>query len=133
VRVRYIGRAPHWKDKSSLHGSGIDFESGQVRAVPERLAKSLLRHGDLFEQAHGVFPAATDDTVDVLTAAKEARDKQARLTRERLDVLAQIERLDKAGLVKYAADRFGEKLAMTDSRDTLRDRVRDMIDMFGGM
>jgi hypothetical protein len=136
IPVRYIGRAPYWRDKGSLHNSGLDFESGQVRAVPESIAKNLLRHLDLFARAPESEPVAAprqDDTADQLLTERLKRDEAARLTRERFELLAQIERLDKAGLVKYAQDRFGQLLKITDTRENLRAQVQEMIDQYGTM
>lgn len=134
VAVRYIGRAPYWQDKPSLYGSGLGFDAGQVRAVPEHLAQSFLRHRDMFEPAASApVEVVADDTDQVLAKARAEREKQERANAEKLEQLAHVSRMDKAAMAKYAKDRFNEVLKPTDTRESMLRQIQDMIEMYGNM
>lgn len=135
IRVRYIGPRPVWKDKPSLHGSGLMFESGQVRDVPVKLGKSLLRHRDLFERASNAGrPAkspAQDDTAKLLEAARKGQQLKDDQLNQRLDLFARIEQMDRAGLQAFAKINYRQSLKATDTTDAMREQCREMVDRFG--
>jgi hypothetical protein len=134
VAVRYIGKLkPYWKDRK--YGSGLDFETGQVRVVPSTVAKAFLRHGDLFERADDApaeaVAAPDDDTATLLAEAQQKRDAKAKEDQQRFDLMDQVERMDKDGLAQFAQDRFSIQLDRRRTVDALRSEVRGLIDQFG--
>lgn len=130
VAVRYIGTLkPYWKDRK--YGSGLDFETGQVRSVPAPVAKSFLRHGDLFERADDAPAAGPDDTADLLAKAQAARDAKAREDQARFDLMDQVERMDKDALAQYAQTKFNVTIDRRRTIEALRSEVRGMLDRFG--
>lgn len=48
VAIMYIGFRPFWED--TIYGTGLTFETGQVRKVPTHVATNLLRHADAFRK-----------------------------------------------------------------------------------
>lgn len=48
VAIMYIGFRPFWED--TIYGTGLTFETGQVRKVPPYVATNLLRHADAFRK-----------------------------------------------------------------------------------
>jgi hypothetical protein len=135
IRVRYVGPRTVWKDKLSLHGSGLVFESGQVREVPMKLGKSLLRHQDLFERASNAGrPAkasAPDDTADLLEAGRLEQQTKDQQIDQRIDLIARIEQMDKSGLMAFAKINYRQSLKPTDTTDAMRGQVRELVDRFG--
>ena len=147
VRVRYIARRPNWKD--DIYGSGLSFTTGQERTVPISLARSFLRHGDMFEQvqatiavdAHADVQATgddagaleqTDDTAETL-AKRESEEKAAR--EKALDLSAlhrDVDNMDFATLTEFAA-RYGAKLTKQQGLVKGRAEVHGLIDQFGAV
>jgi hypothetical protein len=135
IRVRYIGPKPQWADKSSLHGSGLTFVSGQVREVPAKLGKSFLRHQDLFERASNVGrppkSLEQDDTAERLEAAKEAKLKEDEAMHRRLDLMDRIDTMDRAALMSFVKINYRQSLKPNESTNAMRDHARELVDRFG--
>lgn len=135
IRVRYIGPRPTWTDRPSLHGSGLTFEQGQIREVPLKLGKSLLRHQDLFERAANAGrPAkspAQDDTAELLEAARKDQKLKDDQLNQRLDLFARIDQMDRVGLQAFAKINYRQSLKSTDTTDAMREQCREMVDRFG--
>lgn len=135
TRIRYIGPKPYWKDKPSLYGSGLDFETGQVREVPAHLGKSLLRHQDLFERAPSVGrppkSLETDDTAERMAEAEKARQVKDEQIHQRLDLFSRIDQMDRSALAEFAKINYRQSLKMTDSAEKMREHVRGLIDQYG--
>lgn len=134
TQVRYVGRADYWKAKRSLNLGELDFVSGQVRRVPAEMGRRFLKHRDLFEPVEDQpveDDTAEDDTAERLEAIDRQRLAQEKAERERLEVLAQLDRMDKEGLEKYAQARFMVNLDKRRTLDYLRDEVRGLVDRFG--
>jgi DNA-binding ferritin-like protein len=135
IRVRYIGSRPVWRDKPSLHNSGLTFEAGQVREVPVKLGKSLLRHQDLFERASNAGrPAkalAADDTAELLDAAKREQQLRDDQVNQRLDLFARINQMERPALMDFAKINYRQSLKVTDSAEVMREHVRELVDRFG--
>ena len=131
VTIEYIGRRPRWKD--SIYGTGLDFESGQVRTVPFDLAKKFLRHVDLFaESPVSEDPKPKDDTEHLLESArKEAEAKENRQLD--FEVIDRINQMDKAMLEKFASERFSINLDKRKSIEKLREEVIGHVDRFGAL
>lgn len=125
--VRFIGRGAFF---DRLYDSGLEFIPGQVRAVPEALARNFLNHKDLFEPYSGHIPA--DDTEQVLDAASASKDKEVKANIERALLVEAIAMLDtKQAIADFALAKFNKTLDKRLSVDALRDSVMAMVDYFG--
>lgn len=129
VGVEYIGRRELWRD--TTYDSGLTFTSGQIRGVPQYLARKLLRHVDLFKQVE--LPAA--EPVHDDTAALLAKPTKAAVEREEQQqdfaVIDQVNQMtDKDALITFAA-RQNLKLTKTMKVETMRERIVDQIKRFG--
>lgn len=129
VGVEYIGRRELWRD--STYDSGLTFTSGQIRGVPQYLARKLLRHVDLFKQVE--LPAAEpvqDDTAALLakpTKVATQREEQ----QQDFAVIDQVNQMtDRDALIAFA-DRQNLKLTKTMKVETMRERIVDHIKRFG--
>ena len=133
VRVTYTGQERPFVERN--YQSGLTFERGQSRAVPEALAAQLLRHADVFELATGPEPkakkAASDDTAEQLALAAKEQEAQAALQSERQNAVDQIQNMDKAALNEYSRTRYGQTMPNTMSADTMRAKVIGLVDQYG--
>jgi hypothetical protein len=133
IRLRYIGPRPYWKD--NLYDSGLDWETGQERDVPEYLARSFLRHHDTFEVA--TAPASVpqhemvDDTAALLQQEQHKQAVEEHRVEEQNQLTDSIERLDKAGLLQFAKTQYKQDLKHTDSVPSLREQCRNLVRRFG--
>ncbi|CAE6949672.1 RyR domain protein [Ectopseudomonas oleovorans] len=133
IAVKYIGRRPQWSDH--LYGTGLTFDEGQVRNLPTGVARTLLRHCDLFKECKLVVSneaAASDNTQALLEQGKQQQAK----TEDRKEDFAVIDQVnqmqDKDALVSFAATRCnGLKLAKTQKVETMRAKIVEHINRFG--
>ena len=133
IAVKYIGRRPQWSDH--LYGTGLTFDEGQVRNLPTGVARTLLRHCDLFKECELVVAdeaAASDNTQALLEQGKQQQAK----TEDRKEDFAVIDQVnqmqDKDALVSFAATRCnGLKLAKTQKVETMRAKIVEHINRFG--
>jgi len=133
IAVKYIGRRPQWNDH--LYGTGLAFDEGQVRSLPTGVARTLLRHCDLFKECELVVAdeaAASDNTQALLEQGKQQQAK----TEDRKEDFAVIDQVnqmqDKDALVNFAATRCnGLKLAKTQKVETMRAKIVEHINRFG--
>ena len=125
--VKFIG-SEEWRDY--LYESGLYFLPQQTRVVPFLTARKLLQHVDLFEQ--GSFKdVVRDDTEDLTQAAQAAQQVQDEKIDETFDVFNSVAQMDKEALVAFAKQHFNQDLNKREKVDTLRDKVRGLIDQFG--
>ena len=139
VAVRYVGRRERWKD--TLYGSGLYFNTGQVRVLPIGIAQKLLRHKDVFvehdgertEQAIEVAPTRepSDDTDALLEQARKEGERTEQALQQIQQVFDQIDRMDKAALEEFARNNYRQEIDKRRNLDALREQVRQMIDQFG--
>lgn len=139
VAVQYIGRRPSWSDR--VYDTGLAFSSEQVRILPEHIARLFLRHPDLFKKAEVPEPvveaaapapaAPKDDTAALMAKAKAEKVKKGEVQREIQEVYDQIDRMDKDGLIHLAATKYQQPLSKQAKVETLRAKVRGMVDQFG--
>lgn len=141
VAVQYIGRRPNWSDR--VYDTGLAFSSDQVRILPEHIARLFLRHPDLFQkvevhepvvQAAAPAPApaeSKDDTAELMAKAKAEKVKKDEVQREIQEVYDQIDRMDKDGLIHLAATKYQQSLSKQAKVETLRAKVRGLVDQFG--
>lgn len=133
IAVKYIGRRPQWNDH--LYGTGLTFDEGQVRSLPTGVARTLLRHCDLFKECELVVAdeaAASDNTQALLEQGKQQQAK-AEDRKEDFAVIDQVNQMqDKDALVNFAATRCnGLKLAKTQKVETMRAKIVEHINRFG--
>lgn len=134
VAVKYTGRETPFIERN--YGSGLHFEPGQSRIVPDTLAAQLLRHADVFTPAKraDVPPEgkqAGDDTQHALAQADKAKAEQAALDNNRQDVVDQINLMDKDALKEFARIKYGQPLNKTHSVENLRAKVVGYVDQYG--
>lgn len=137
VGVKYIGRRPEWSDR--MYGTGLVFVTDQVRALPEAIARKLLRHADLFERVDTAAVLATgsdangtdDDTAKLLEQGKLQQQRQERDLNQIQDLYDQIDRMDKAGLVEFAKVNYRQDLPKNATKDAMRTQVKSFVDQFG--
>lgn len=138
IPVKYIGRRPEWHDR--VYGTGLYFSTEQTRNLPHEIARSLLRHIDLFEKAEApVVEAATDpvsqddDTAKLLEQGKQEQQDQHAVQTQLQDLYDQVEQMGKDSLIEFASTKYRQQLSKRDSVATLRSQVRQFIDQFGAV
>ena len=133
IAVKYIGRRPQWSDH--LYGTGLTFDEGQVRNLPSAIARTLLRHCDLFKECELVVAdeAAASDNTQVLLEQGKQQQAKSEDRKEDFAVIDQVNQMqDKDALVSFAAARCnGLKLAKTQKVETMRAKIVEHINRFG--
>ncbi|MDR6886140.1 MULTISPECIES: RyR domain-containing protein [Variovorax] len=117
VGVQYIGRRDTHAE--TLYGSGT-WAKGQIKAMSALLARQLLKHRDMFEEA----PLTVGDVVH---AAKlgETEDEQSQ------DMRDQVQNMDKAALREFAMTHYRQKVDGRLSLPDTRAAVTRLIDQYG--
>lgn len=142
VPVKYVGRRDEWIERK--YGTGLTFSKGQVRHLPESLARRLLRHADLFALADLVSDSAgepesgTDDSSEDDTAEQlaKAQDEKAQRDKEQEDLQGlrdQIMVMDKEALDEFAYTRYQQKINKRRSVENLREEVIGFVDQYGAV
>lgn len=136
VAVRYIGRREQWIERS--YTRGITFDKGQVRMLPPEIARKLLRHGDLFEQAEAKSaPKAKakpkDDTQQHLDKMREDKEEESKARQHVQDQHDAIMSMDKDALELYAYSNYQQSLDKRKSVETLREQVAGFVDQYGAV
>lgn len=133
IAVKYIGRRPQWSDH--LYGTGLTFDEGQVRSLPTGVARTLLRHCDLFKECELAVAdeAAASDNTQVLLEQGKQQQAKTEDRKEDFAVIDQVNQMqDKDALVSFAATRCnGLKLAKTQKVETMRAKIVEHINRFG--
>ena len=141
VAVQYIGRRPSYIDR--LYGTGLSFESEQVRGLPASIAKNFLRHGDLFQRAAVADDVGTgqgqqqapvtqlDDTAAQLAEAQRLQEEQRAKDMRRQELLDQVSNMDKEGLQVFAKDTYNQVVPKTMTLENMRAKVFSFIDQYG--
>lgn len=130
--IAYIGKKP-FSDR--LYNTGLNFDVGQVREVPDDMARLFLRHKDLFavsDKAPKVSkPKETDNTQALIDQkAKEIAEK-TKDENNLQDLYTQVSVMDKDALEQFAKDRYQVDLNKRKAVETLREEVVGLIDQFG--
>ena len=123
IVVKYEGKKPY-RDRTPLRN---EWEPGDVKRVPERDAKILLR----FAEFHRAEEAdATDRTEDVeaAIAAQAQRENDERNETEAMLML--VDTMDKDALEAYAL-KYEINLDKRRGLDKLRGEVVSLIEQFG--
>jgi hypothetical protein len=135
IPVRYV--YPRQGKGNGLYDGGLTFEVGQVRNVPAHLAKSLLRHRDLFQRADSPAkepePAIEiDDTAAQIEDAMKKKAAKDSALHDKLDLLDQIERMEtKEELSTYAMVNWQHRIDQRLSVESMRNRVKGLVEQFG--
>jgi len=141
VAVQYIGRRPSYIDR--LYGTGLSFDTEQVRGLPASIAKNFLRHGDLFQRAAVVEEVGAgqggqqalskqlDDTAAQLAEAQRLQDEQRAKDMRRQELLDQVSNMDKEGLQVFAKDTYNQVVPKTMTLENMRAKVFAFIDQYG--
>ncbi len=130
--ISYIGKKP-FVDR--LYNTGLTFDVGQVRDVPEDMARLFLRHKDLFavsDKAPKVSkPKETDNTQALIDQkAKETAEKN-KSENNLQELYTQVSVMDKDALEQFAKDHYQIDLNKRKSLENLREEVVGLIDQFG--
>lgn len=131
VLVKYIGRRPEWRDH--LYDTGLCFTSGQERALPGGVARTMLRHKDLFQECETpvLADAPADNTDELLAEGSKLKAKKDDKSIE-FNVIDQVNQMnDKDTLVNFAMTRCQLKLAKTKKPETMRAEIIAHINQFG--
>lgn len=130
--VSYIGKKPFF---DRLYNTGLTFDVGQVRDVPDDMARLFLRHKDLFvvlDTAPKTPKTKETDNTQALI------DQQAKETAEKIknqnnlqDLYTQVSVMDKDALEQFAKDHYQIDLNKRRSLENLREEVIGLIDQFG--
>lgn len=133
IPIKLIGRREVWRE--TRYGSGMTFKNGQVRKVPESLARRLLRHKDLFAEVEAEEAESTDgssdDACSELEAMKDRTDKRKAEEAQRQSVVDRVMVMDKQALEDFAKANYQQDLDKRRSVETLRQQVVGFIDRFG--
>lgn len=134
VAVKYIGVRPDWED--NLYSTGLYFTQGQTRIVPTRVASLLARHADMFEvgqkvQAQGESQSIDDDTQALLDDAETKAIEQEQRENTHFDVIAEVGKMTKEGVIEYAMQHFNVKLDARSKVDNLRGELTKLIEQYG--
>lgn len=141
VGVTYIHRRPSFTD--NIYGTGLTFVPGQTRDLPTELARSFLRHTDVFERApepEGEPPAnkseaeakpPTDDTKALLEKSDAKKDAERQETNALMDIKDSVARMDAQHLAAYAMTHYKQQLDKKAGVKALRAQVSGFIDQFG--
>lgn len=134
IGVKYIGRRERFVDR--VFGTGLGFDQGQVRVLPNVIARKFLRHADQFEEAvvdasAPVEADSTDETAEALAKAKKLQDEQTLEQNQLQDVRDQIASMNKKSLEEFAMTKYNQKLDTAKKVGDLRVEVTSFIDRFG--
>ena len=119
--VEYIGPRAQYAD--GLYGTRIHWsERGEVQLVPEAIAtKMAANNKDVWRL--GEYSGESAPAVQAKPATTEADNRQE------LDTV--IQTMDKLALEGYARINFGQELDRRQSVETLRQKVKMLVDQYG--
>lgn len=119
--VEYIGPRAQYTD--GLYGTRIHWaEVGAVQLVPEAIAQKMVTNNKDVWRLGEYSGESTPD-------AQEKPDTTEADNRQELDTV--IQTMDKVALEGYARINFGQELDRRQSVDTLRQKVKMLIDQYG--
>jgi len=127
--VRYIGRPDEWVERR--YKSGLRFSKGQIRNLPNDLARKMLRHEDLFVIAEVDQGAEDDDTAEQLGKAKGKGDEAHKVEEETQAMREQVQNMNKESLEHFAFTRYQQSINKRRSVENLREEVIGLVDQYG--
>ena len=123
IVVKYEGKKPY-RDRTPLRN---EWEPGDVKRVPERDAKILLRFAE-FHRAEEAEATDRPEDVEAAIVAQAKRDNDERNETESMLML--VDTMDKDALDAYAL-KYEVNLDKRRGLDTLRGEVVSLIEQFG--
>lgn len=123
IAVKYEGKKPY-RDRTPLRN---EWEPGDIKRVPERDAKILLRFAE-FERAEEAEATDRPEDVEAAIAAQTQRENDERNETEAMLML--VDTMDKDALEAYAL-KYEINLDKRRGLDTLRGEVVSLIEQFG--
>lgn len=123
IVVKYEGKKPY-RDRTPLRN---EWEPGDVKRVPERDAKILLRFAE-FHRAEEAEATDRPEDVEAAIAAQAQRENDERNETEAMLML--VDTMDKAALEAYAL-KYEINLDKRRGLDKLRGEVVSLIEQFG--
>lgn len=133
TNVRYIGKKP-FNDR--LYNTGLTFDVGQVREVPDDMARLFLRHQDLFvlsDKPTKKDKPKSDDTQELIDEHAKVTAQKTKDENDLQDLYVQVHNMDKDALEQFAKDRYQIDLNKRKSLENLREEVVGLIDQFGAV
>ena len=123
IVVKYEGKKPY-RDRTPLRN---EWEPGDVKRVPERDAKILLRFAE-FHRAEEAEATDRPEDVEAAIAAQTQRENDERNETEAM--LMVVDTMDKDALEAYAL-KYEINLDKRRGLDKLRGEVVSLIEQFG--
>lgn len=123
IAVKYEGKKPY-RDRTLLRN---EWEPGDIRRVPERDARILLRFAE-FHRAEEAEASDRPEDVEAAVAAQAQREKSERNETEAMLLL--VDTMDKDALEAYAL-KYEVNLDKRRGLDKLRGEVVSLIEQFG--
>lgn len=123
IVVKYEGKKPY-RDRTTLRN---EWEPGDVKRVPERDAKVLLRFAE-FHRAEEAEATDRPEDAEAAIAAQAQREDDERNETEAMLML--VDTMDKDALDAYAL-KYEVNLDKRRGLDTLRGEVVSLIEQFG--
>ena len=123
IVVKYEGKKPY-RDRTPLRN---EWEPGDVKRVPERDAKILLRFAE-FHRAEEAEATDRSEDVEAAIAAQAQRENDERNETEAMLML--VDTMDKDALEAYAL-KYEINLDKRRGLDKLRGEVVSLIEQFG--
>ena len=123
IVVKYEGKKPY-RDRTPLRN---EWEPGDVKRVPERDAKILLRFAE-FHRAEDAEATDRPEDVEAAIAAQTQRENDERNETEAMLML--VDTMDKDALETYAL-KYEVNLDKRRGLDKLRGEVVSLIEQFG--
>ena len=123
IAVKYEGKKPY-RDRTPLRN---EWEPGDVKRVPERDAKILLRFAE-FHRAEEAEATDRPEDVEAAIAAQAQRENDERNETEAMLML--VDTMDKDALETYAL-KYEVNLDKRRGLDKLRGEVVSLIEQFG--
>ena len=123
IVVKYDGKKPY-RDRTPLRN---EWEPGDVKRVPERDAKILLRFAE-FHRAEEAEATDRPEDVEAAIAAQAQRENDERNETEAMLML--VDTMDKDALEAYAL-KYETNLDKRRGLDKLRGEVVSLIEQFG--
>lgn len=123
IVVKYEGKKPY-RDRTPLRN---EWEPGDVKRVPERDAKILLRFAE-FHRAEEAEATDRPEDVEADIAAQDQRENDERNETEAMLML--VDTMDKDALESYAL-KYEVNLDKRRGVEKLRGEVASLIEQFG--
>jgi hypothetical protein len=120
--VKYIGKRPTYKD--GAYATGIIFEQGETKMVPQDVAVKMYGHKDVYVPGVAIGAA----TAEVIVKPKEGDTEQS--LQDARDLVNGMQ--EKKALIEYAKTNFaGHQIANNLGIDKVRQKVLGLIDQYG--